>query len=85
MTLTEFKDWIFHSVVICRPGLCKQDGIMKMRLAAIIDHYPLRLALLLEKAYSDGADLILIKLLKYQIKSLVGIYLTFSFSGKRSF
>ena len=43
----------------CRPGLCKQDGIMKMRLAAIIDCYPLILALLLEKAYSNGADLIL--------------------------
>ena len=36
---------------------------MKMRLATIIDRYPLRLALLLEKANSDGADL---KLLKYQ-------------------
>ena len=33
--------------------------IMKMRLATIIDRYPLRLALLLEKAYSDGTDLIL--------------------------
>ena len=32
---------------------------MKTRLATIIDGYPLRLALLLEKAYSDGADLIL--------------------------
>ena len=56
MILT-LKGWIFHSVVICRPGLCKRDGIMKMRLATMIDHYPL--ILLLEKAYSSGADLIL--------------------------
>ena len=58
MILT-LEGWIFHSVVICRPGLCKRDGIMKMRLATIIDRYPLRLVLLLGKAYSDGADLIL--------------------------
>ena len=32
---------------------------MKMRLAAMIDRHPLRLALLLEKAYSNGADLTL--------------------------
>ena len=32
---------------------------MKMRLATIIDCYPLRLVLLLEKTYSVGADLIL--------------------------
>ena len=44
-----FEDWIFHSVVICRPGLCKREGIMKTRMTTIIDGYPLRLALLLEK------------------------------------
>ena len=60
-----FQDWIFQSVVICRPGLCKRDGIMKMKLATIIDRYPLRLALLSEKPYSNGADLTF-KLLKYQ-------------------
>ena len=32
---------------------------MKTRLATNIDGYPLRLALLFEQAYSDGADLIL--------------------------
>ena len=32
---------------------------MKMRLATNIGVYPLRLALLFEKAYSDGADFIL--------------------------
>ena len=57
MILT-LKDWIFHSVVICRPGLSKKNGIMKMRLSTIIDRFPLRLAMLEEKAYSDGADLI---------------------------
>ena len=41
-----FKDWIFRSAVNCGPELCKRDGIMKMRLAANIDGYPLRLALL---------------------------------------
>ena len=43
-----FKDWIFHSAVICRPGLCKRDRIMKTRLAINIDGHPLRLALLFE-------------------------------------
>ena len=32
---------------------------MKTRLTANIDGYPLRLALLFELVYSDGADLIL--------------------------
>ena len=54
-----FKDWLFHSVVICGPELCKRDGIMKTRLATNINCYPLRLALLPKSAYSDGADLIL--------------------------
>ena len=54
-----FEDWIFLSVVICRPGLCKLDRIMKTRLATVIDGYPLRLALLFKNAYSDGADLML--------------------------
>ena len=31
-----FKDWIFHSLVICRPELCKRDGITKTRLATNI-------------------------------------------------
>ena len=53
------KDWLFHSVVICGPELCKRDGIMKMRLATNINGYPLRLVLLPKSAYSDGADLIL--------------------------
>ena len=54
-----FKDWIFNSRVICRTESCKRYGIMKTRLATNIDGYPLRLALLFEYAYSDGADLIL--------------------------
>ena len=37
-----FKDWVFHSAVICRPELCKRDGIIKTRLANNIDGYPLR-------------------------------------------
>ena len=41
-----FKDWIFHSAVICEPELCKQDGMMKTRLATSIDGYPLKLVLL---------------------------------------
>ena len=32
---------------------------MKTKLATNIEDFPLRLALLFEKAYSDGADLIL--------------------------
>ena len=52
-----FEDWIFHSVVICGPGLRKRDGIMETKLATITDGYPLRSALLFEKACSDGADL----------------------------
>ena len=32
---------------------------MKARLSTNIDGYPLRLALLLEQSYSDGANLIL--------------------------
>ena len=43
-----FKDWIFHSAVICGPELCKQDGIMKTRQATNIDGYHLRLALLFD-------------------------------------
>ena len=50
---------MFHSAVICGLELCKQGGIMKTRLAANIDGYLFRLALLLEQAFSDGADLIL--------------------------
>ena len=42
------KDWIFHFAVICRPELCKRDGIMKTRLATNTNGYPLRLALLFE-------------------------------------
>ena len=42
------KDWIIHSAVICRPELCKQNGIIKTRLVTNIDGYPLRLALLFE-------------------------------------
>ena len=43
-----FQDWIFHWIlVICGPELCKQDGIMKTRLATNSDGYPLR-ALLFE-------------------------------------
>ena len=38
-----FKDWMFHSAVICGSELCKRDGIMKTRMATIIDGYPLRL------------------------------------------
>ena len=41
-----FKDWIFHSVVICRPELCKRDGMIKTRLATDTDDCPLRLVLL---------------------------------------
>ena len=26
-------DWLFHSAIICGPDLCKQDGMMKTRLA----------------------------------------------------
>ena len=52
-----FKDWIFHSALICGPELCRRDGMMKTRLETNIYGYPLRLVLLL--AYSDGADLIL--------------------------
>ena len=40
-------DWLFHSAVICGPQLCKQDGMIKTRLATNIDGYPLRLVLLL--------------------------------------
>ena len=43
-----FKYWIFHSTVICRPELCKRDGIMKTRQATNIDGCLLRLALLFE-------------------------------------
>ena len=43
-----FRDWIFDSAVICRPELCKRDGVMKTRLATNIDGYFLRLALLFE-------------------------------------
>ena len=38
------------SCIICGLKLCKQDGIMKMRLTTNIDAYPLRLALLFERA-----------------------------------
>ena len=41
-----FKDCIFHFVVICGPELCERDGIMKARLATNVDGYLLRLALL---------------------------------------
>ena len=41
------------------PELCKQDGIMKTRLATNIHGYSLGLALLLKSPYSDGADLTL--------------------------
>ena len=37
-----FKDCIFHSVLICILELCKRDGVMKTRLATNIDGYPLR-------------------------------------------
>ena len=37
----------------------RQDRIIKLRLATNIDGYPLRLALLIKQAYSNGADLIL--------------------------
>ena len=30
------KDWIFHSVVICGPELCKRDGMMKTRLETLL-------------------------------------------------
>ena len=53
---------------------------MKMRLATIIDRYPLRLALLLEKAYSDGADLIL-----SSKESGLDFILLFVFQGKGHF
>ena len=43
-----FKDWIFHSVVICGPELSKQDEIIKRSLATNIDGYPFRLVLLFE-------------------------------------
>ena len=43
-----FKDWIFHSAVICGPELCKRDGIMKTSLATNIDSYLIRLALFFE-------------------------------------
>ena len=52
------KYWTFHSAANCGPKLCKQDGITKTRLATNTDGYPLRLVLLFEYAYSDGADLI---------------------------
>ena len=55
----DFKDWIFHSALICRPELCRRDGIMKTRLETNIYSYPLRLVLLFKLAYSYGADLIL--------------------------
>ena len=35
-----FKDWIFHSKVICGAELCYRDGIMKTRLATIIHVVP---------------------------------------------
>ena len=41
-----FKDWIFHSAIICGPELCKRDGMMKTMLATNIDGYPLRSVLL---------------------------------------
>ena len=41
-----FKDWLFHSAVICVPELCKRHGIMKTKLATNINGYPLKLALL---------------------------------------
>ena len=43
-----FKDWIFYSAVICGPELCKQNRIMKTRLATNIDGYSLRLPSLFE-------------------------------------
>ena len=43
-----FKDWIFHSAVICGPEICKRDGIMKTRLATNIDGYHLTLTLSFE-------------------------------------
>ena len=43
-----FNNWILHSAVICRPELCKRDGIMKTSLATNVDGYTLRLSLLLE-------------------------------------
>ena len=54
-----FKDWIFHSGIICGPELCRRYWMMKTRLEANICGYPLRLALLFTLAYSDGAHLIL--------------------------
>ena len=50
---------MINSAVICGPELCKRDGIMKTRLITDNDGYSLRLVLLFELAYSDGADLIL--------------------------
>ena len=37
--------------------IMQTDGIMKTRLATNFDGYLLRLALLFEQVYSDGADL----------------------------
>ena len=37
-----FKDWIFHSAVICQQELCKRGGMMKTRLATDIDGYPFK-------------------------------------------
>ena len=56
---SNFKDLIFHSVLICGPELCRRDGMIKTRLETNIYSYPLRLVLLFKLAYSDGADLIL--------------------------
>ena len=46
-----FKDWIFHSALICGPELCRRDGMMKTRLETNIDGYHFRLVLLFKSAY----------------------------------
>ena len=39
------KDCTVYSAVICRPKLCKRDGLVKTRLATNTDDYLLRLVL----------------------------------------
>ena len=72
-----FKDWIFHSVAICRPELCKRDGMMKMGLATNTDGYLLKLVLF-ESAHSYDADLIYLAT-EIPMKSLVRVLTYFLF------
>ena len=44
----KFKDWIFHSVVICGTESCKRDGLTKTKLISNTDGDPLGLVFLFE-------------------------------------